>query len=68
MDKQKLVLSALKEYGQALKNKNRKASELVLEKYAKSIPDFDKWALALRLMLRADELLQTQKGRLAGAR
>jgi len=48
--------AALKEYFNAVKGGGWEAGEPIIAKHT-DIPDFDKWCLAVRLMLRADELL-----------
>ena len=62
MEKQKrdILVSVLAEYGSAVKVGGWQAGEPIIEAN-KNIPDIEKWAMAMRLMIRADELLQEKK-------
>jgi len=51
------LLRALAEYGRTIKEDGWRAGELVIDRYASMIPDFTRWAYALGIMLRAEELL-----------
>ncbi len=48
---------AIKEYGRLIKRKGHAAGEVLIAKYRQRFKDFDTWAMALAVMLRADELL-----------
>lgn len=49
---------AMAEYGRTIKEHGSRAGEPVIEKWEKKIPDFRRWAYALGIMLRSDELLE----------
>ncbi len=49
---------ALAEYGTRIKAKGSKAGEAIIRKYEKKFPDFRKWAYAVGIMLRSDELIR----------
>lgn len=55
--------NALKEYAVCIKKNGWKAGEPIIEKYKNKYKDFEKWALAIRLMLRADEILKEERQR-----
>ena len=55
-DREELTL-AVSEYGKAIQENGWMAGEVVIERYERRIPDFRKWAYALGIMLRAEELL-----------
>ena len=57
----KAMIAALAEYGKAVLAKGWKAGEPIIRKHLEAFPDFDKFAMAMRLMMRADELLDEQK-------
>ena len=51
------LLRALAEYGRTIQEDGWRAGELMIERYAREIPDFKRWAYARGIMLRAEELL-----------
>ncbi len=55
---QVLIKKALAEYGSTIKSKGARAGEPVIKKWEKKIPNFKKWAYAVGIMLRSDELLK----------
>lgn len=55
---------ALVEYGRTIRQSGWKAGEPLIRKNSKRWKDFGKWAMALGIMLRAEELLEEQ-GRVA---
>ena len=55
-DREELIL-AVSEYGKAIQENGWMAGEATIERYERRIPDFRKWAYALGIMLRAEELL-----------
>ena len=56
VDQEKRIL-ALAEYGRTIRRDGWRAGEAIIEKYELEIPEFRRWAYALGIMLRADELL-----------
>lgn len=56
----KAMIQALAEYGRTIQANGWKAGEPVIEKHEKSFQDFRRWARALGIMLRADELLEEE--------
>ena len=52
--------NALKDYAKTIKNQGWKAGESLIEKYKKRFPDFDKWATAMTIMLRLNEMLEEE--------
>lgn len=48
---------ALLEYGKTIQRDGWEAGERVIERNELRIPDFRRWAYALGIMLRAEELL-----------
>jgi hypothetical protein len=57
MDDREELLRAVVEYGRTIQRDGWKAGEAVILKYEPGIPDFRRWAYALGIMLRAEELL-----------
>lgn len=58
------LVEALAEYGRAIQQDGWKAGEPLIQKHARRFVDFKKWAYALGIMLRAEELLdEEQNGR-----
>lgn len=55
-DRKKLV-RALAEYGRTIQRDGWRAGEPIIDQYERTIPDFRRWAYALAIMLRAEELL-----------
>jgi hypothetical protein len=55
-DREELV-RAMAEYGRKIEADGWAAGELVIQKYESRIPHFRRWAYALGIMLRAEELL-----------
>lgn len=51
------LVRALTEYGRIIKRDGWKAGEPIIDRYEHTIPDFRRWAYALGIMLRAEELL-----------
>jgi hypothetical protein len=51
------LIRALTEYGRAIKRGGWRAGEPLISQYERTIPDFRRWARALGIMLRAEELL-----------
>lgn len=51
------LVEALAEYGRTIKGKGWKAGEPVILKHEKKLKDFRRWAHALGIMLRAQEIL-----------
>lgn len=49
--------AALVEYGRVIKKSGWKAGEPLIKKYEKLHPDFKKWAHAIGIFLRAEELV-----------
>jgi len=50
----KAMIIALKEYGQAVLAYGWRAGEPIIRKHMKAFKDFDKFATAMRIMMRAD--------------
>lgn len=48
---------ALVHYGRTIRREGWMAGEPLIEEYERTIPEFRKWAHALGIMLRAEELL-----------
>ena len=63
MSNRKGLVKALAEYARAIKDRGWRAGEPIIVKHAPKFPDFDKFAPAIRLMFRADELLRKRKTR-----
>lgn len=55
-DREKRIL-ALVEYGRTIQGDGWRAGEEIIEKYELEIPEFRRWAYALGIVLRAEELL-----------
>lgn len=55
---------ALVEYGRKIRSEGWEAGEPLIEKHSSRFRDFRKWAHALGIMLRAQELLE-EDGRVA---
>lgn len=53
----KQMKAALTEYAEAIKANGHAAGEPIIVKYEEQYADFRRWANAVALMLRADELL-----------
>ena len=51
------LIQALKEYGHAIQRDGWRAGESIIVRYELVVPDFRRWAYALGIMLRAEELL-----------
>lgn len=51
------LVQALTEYGQAIRKDGWAAGEPIIEQHERKIPEFRRWAYALGIMLRAEELL-----------
>lgn len=51
------LIQALTEYGQAIQRDGWKAGESIIERHERKIPEFRRWAYALGIVLRAEELL-----------
>lgn len=54
------LIQALAQYGRAIRKDGWKAGEPLIEKYEKRFKDFKRWAYALGIMLRANELLEEE--------
>lgn len=52
---------ALAEYGTTIKACGWKAGEAVIRRYEGKIKDFRRWAHALGIMLRAEEILEQER-------
>lgn len=52
------MIQALAEYGKTIKKHGWKAGEPTIQAGEKKFPDFRRWAHALAIMLRAEEILQ----------
>lgn len=50
--------SALAEYGATIQEHGWKAGEPLIEKYSEQFADFERWAHALGVLLRTQELLE----------
>lgn len=50
--------AALAEYGSKLKADGWEAAEPIIERHSRRWPDFHRFATALGIMLRADEILE----------
>lgn len=48
---------ALARYGRAIRREGWMAGEPLIKKYERRFPEFQKWAYALGIMLRAKEIL-----------
>lgn len=59
----KALTQALTRYGRTIKRNGWQAGEPIIEKESKRFRDFRKWAMALGIMLRAQEILEN--GRVA---
>lgn len=57
MDDREELIRALAEYGRTIQGDGWKAGEPVIDRYANVIPEFRRWAHALGIALRAEELL-----------
>ncbi len=57
MKGRKELIQALAEYGQTIRKNGWAAGEPVIERHERKIPEFRRWAHALGIMLRAEELL-----------
>jgi hypothetical protein len=51
------IKQALIEYGRTLQKKGWKAAEEISKKYH-DFPNFKKWSMAIKIMLRAEELIE----------
>lgn len=51
------LIRALTEYGRTIKRDGWRVGEPLIDRCEKTIPDFRRWAYALGIMLRAEELL-----------
>lgn len=51
------MIDALADYGRTIKQNGWQAGESLIEKYSSRFEDFKKWAYALAIMLRAEEIL-----------
>ena len=51
------LLRALAKYGRTIQKDGWRAGEAVILRYESGIPDFRRWAYALGILLRAEELL-----------
>lgn len=56
----KAMKLAVAEYGRVIKKDGWEAGEKIIRKYEKKFPDFEKWAHALGVMLRANEILEEE--------
>lgn len=54
--------TALIEYGRTIGRNGFQAGEPIIRKYSAKYRDFEKWAAALGIMLRARELLERARG------
>ncbi len=52
---------ALREYAACIKEKGWEAGEPIIEKYKDKYPNFDKLALAMRVLIRAEEILKEER-------
>ena len=50
--------NALKYYSKVVSEKGWRAGKPLIAKYSKRWPGFKKWAKALRIMIRAEELMK----------
>lgn len=57
MKGRKELVQALAEYGRAIKKDGWKAGEPIIDRHERKILEFRRWAYALGIMLRAEELL-----------
>ncbi len=55
---EKILTKALARYGRTIKKKGWQAGEPIIEKESRRFRDFRKWATALGIMLRAQEILE----------
>ncbi len=56
-----LLKTALAEYGSTIKEKGSRAGEPIIKKWEKKFQDFRRWAYAVGIMLRCDELLKERR-------
>jgi hypothetical protein len=52
---------ALRKYARVVREGGWEAGEPIIEEYKKKLPDFEKLALAIRIMMRADQILQEDR-------
>lgn len=57
---EKAMHGALEEYGRTIKREGWKAGEPLIRKGLRKWKDFDRWARALAMMLRTQELLEEE--------
>ncbi len=57
------LIKALRHYGKTIKTHGWRVGEPLIKKYSRKFPEFKRWAYALGIMLRADELLDEDKGK-----
>lgn len=57
MDDREKRIQALAEYGRTIRKDGWMAGEAIIEKYELEITEFRRWAYALGIVLRAEELL-----------
>jgi hypothetical protein len=57
MDDREKRIQALTEYGWTIRRDGWRAGETIIERYELEIPEFRRWAYALGIVLRAEELL-----------
>lgn len=50
--------TALEEYGATIQEHGWEAGEALIEKYSEQYRDFERWARALSIVLRTNELLE----------
>lgn len=53
-------VQALAEYGRTIKEHGWKEGEPIIEAWEKEFPDFRRWAGALAIMLRTQEILEEE--------
>lgn len=51
------LVQALAEYGKTIRRDGWRSGEPIIDRYERTIPDFRRWAYALGIALRAEELL-----------
>lgn len=51
------LIQALAEYGQTIRKDGWTAGEPIIERHERKIPEFRRWAYALGIVLRVEELL-----------
>jgi hypothetical protein len=57
MTNREKLIRGITEYGRTIQVDGWQAGEAVIRKYESRIPDFRRWAYALGILLRAEELL-----------